>query len=249
MKKTSAKQTLISLTKFTRDKLQDVEHKLAVLWVAAQQVNARQKVEVSISEGFKKYWRDLGQSSAFEGQILMDCIHRLHDDVLKVWNFNDPTGILSGINFFTEIIGLVKPLIENKGDETSFRPAYVPVFGTGGAKELVSLLQRFGLSSGAIHYLYDRYQQYPSTAKLLATYIVNLVLVLHGISTDTLPSDPPRELSNDVVLKVVEHHKTVLERESLNDIDSVAGFATHPEQVIESEIGKRLVPDEAGAGT
>ena len=64
-----------------------------------------------ISEGFKsnfipfyaperqahepdtEYWRDLGQSSAFEGQILIDCIHRLHDDVLKVWNFNDPSGV------------------------------------------------------------------------------------------------------------------------------------------------------------
>jgi hypothetical protein len=131
-------ETLISLTKFTRDRLQDVERELAVLWVAAQQVNARQKVEVSIrycpslpstlesalilhfSEGFKsnfisfylsecqvhelhaEYWRDLGQSSAFEGQILMDCIHRLHDDVLKVWNFNDPTGVSYRVflNFF-----------------------------------------------------------------------------------------------------------------------------------------------------
>jgi hypothetical protein len=83
----------------------------------------------------------------------------------------------------------------------------------------------------------------------LATYIVNLVLVLHGIFTDTLPSDPPRELSNDVVLKVVQHHKTVLERESLDNIDLVAGFTTHPEQVIEREIGKRLPPDSAGAGT
>jgi len=63
-----------------------------------------------------------------------------------------------------------------------------------------------------------------------------------------LPSDPPRELSNDVVFKVVEHHKTVLERETLDDIDSVPGFATHPEQVIESEIGKQLPPDLAGAG-
>jgi len=83
----------------------------------------------------------------------------------------------------------------------------------------------------------------------LATYIVNLVLVLHGIFTDTLPSDPPRELSNGVVLKAVERHKTVIERESLDNIDSVAGFATHPEQVIESEIGKRLPQDSAGAGT
>ena len=88
----------------------------------------------------------------------------------------------------------------------------------------------------------------PSTAKLLATYIVNLVLVLHGIFTDTLPSDPPRELSNDVVLKVVERHKTVLEKGTLDGIDSVAEFATHPELVIESEIKRRLPPESAGVG-
>jgi len=46
-----------------------------------------------------EYWRDLGQSSAFEGQILMDCIHRLHEDVLKVWNFNDPTGVSYKFSF------------------------------------------------------------------------------------------------------------------------------------------------------
>jgi hypothetical protein len=81
----------------------------------------------------------------------------------------------------------------------------------------------------------------------LATYIVNLVLVLHGIFTDTLPSDPPRKLSNEVVLKVVKHHKIVLEKETLYDIDLIEGFDTHPEQVIESEIRKRLPPDSAGA--
>lgn len=41
-------ETLINLTKFTRNILQPVEHKLQVLWVAAQQVNALQKVEGSI---------------------------------------------------------------------------------------------------------------------------------------------------------------------------------------------------------
>jgi hypothetical protein len=65
-------------------------------------------------------------------------------------------------------------------------------------------------------------------------------LVLHGIFSKTLPFDPPRELSNDVILDVVEQHKTALKEKTLDDIDSVAEFATHPEQVIESEIRKRL---------
>ncbi len=41
-------ETLIDLTNETRSRLHEVEDKLWVLWVAAQQVNARQKVEVSI---------------------------------------------------------------------------------------------------------------------------------------------------------------------------------------------------------
>jgi hypothetical protein len=41
-------ETLIDLTKETRGRLHEVEDKLQVLWVTAQQVNARQKVEVSI---------------------------------------------------------------------------------------------------------------------------------------------------------------------------------------------------------
>jgi hypothetical protein len=41
-------ETLIDLTNETRSRLHEVEDKLRVLWVAAQQVNAQQKVEVSI---------------------------------------------------------------------------------------------------------------------------------------------------------------------------------------------------------
>jgi hypothetical protein len=39
---------LINLTKVTRKRLQGIEKELQVLWVAAQQVNAHQKVDVSI---------------------------------------------------------------------------------------------------------------------------------------------------------------------------------------------------------
>jgi len=54
-------------------------------------------------------------------------------------------------------------------------------------------------------------------------------------------------LSNNVVLKVVEHHKTILAKETLDNIDSLAEFATHPEQVIKSEIRKRLPPELSGS--
>jgi len=42
------REMFIDLRKVTRERLQDVELELQVLWVAAQRVNAHQKVEVSI---------------------------------------------------------------------------------------------------------------------------------------------------------------------------------------------------------
>ena len=89
----------------------------------------------------------------------------------------------------------------------------------------------------------------PSTAKLLATYIVNLVLILHSVFTDILLSHSPRVLSNDGVFEVVNRHKMDLKKDTLDDIDLVPGFTAHPEKVIESAIKRRLPPDSAGSGS
>jgi hypothetical protein len=43
-----AGKMLVELTKVTRENLQNVEGSLWALWATAQQINARQKVDVSI---------------------------------------------------------------------------------------------------------------------------------------------------------------------------------------------------------
>ena len=37
-----------------------------------------------------EYWQNLGESVFFQGHQMVDCIARIHDDILKIWNFNDP---------------------------------------------------------------------------------------------------------------------------------------------------------------
>jgi hypothetical protein len=37
-----------------------------------------------------EYWIDLGQNVAFQGRKLIECLRRIYEDVLKVWNFHDP---------------------------------------------------------------------------------------------------------------------------------------------------------------
>ena len=94
------------------------------------------------------------------------------------------------------------------------------------------------ISRGQPTDIYDAYS--PSTAKFLATYIVNLIVVLHGVFMDILPSDPPRALSTDVVFNALGLHASDLKTRPLNNIDSVPGFSAHPEKVIASIIKKRL---------
>lgn len=232
---TLGKELLIKLTTVTRQKLQDVEVKLQVLWVAAQQVNAYQKIETCIREGFKKYWRNLDQSESFSGKILIDCVHRIHDDVLKVWSFNDPDEILLNTDFFTKMISFVKPLVANNAVST--KPGGVTEFGAIGAQVLLDLQKKFDFNELATSYLYDKYQAFNSTGRLLSAYIIHLILVLYRVFSDILSRDPPRPLSMDIVFKAVRLHEEDLKTKSL---DSVYPRQEFTEKVIVNVIEERL---------
>ncbi|KAJ3574243.1 hypothetical protein NP233_g1887 [Leucocoprinus birnbaumii] len=137
MKDRNLRDMLTKLANVTRGLLHEVEGQLWITWVTAQQASAQQKVDLSISEGCKstyipilhlglttdnnasEYWLNLGQSVVFEGQIMIDCVRRIHDDILKVWNFYDPDKILSSLDFFKGMIALAEP----PEKETGVRPS------------------------------------------------------------------------------------------------------------------------------
>ena len=61
---------------------------------------------------------------------------------------------------------------------------------------------------------------------------------MHGVFTDLLlqSSDPPKALSNDVVVKALARHNSDLRKQPLDDID----ISTNPEEVIDNVIRRRL---------
>jgi hypothetical protein len=84
--------------------------------------------------------------------------------------------ILSGTDFFTQIISLAKPLIDAQtryvafgGIQcmievfllffSSFHTEPVSSFGSTGATALAPLLEKFGFTLPAIQYLYNKYQK------------------------------------------------------------------------------------------
>ena len=95
-------------------------------------------------------------------------------------------------------------------------------------------------SSLACGYSLAHVQNSPSTAKLLATYIINLVLVIYRVFADILPADPPRALEDPLVFGVLARHNAHIKEDSLDNIDTALEFTTHPERVIEYVIRKRL---------
>ncbi|TFK20671.1 hypothetical protein FA15DRAFT_759207 [Coprinopsis marcescibilis] len=232
------RKMFVELADVTRQTLRGVEDELWIPWAAAQQVNARQKVKLSVFEGAKKYWIDLGKSIVFEGEMIIDCIRRIHDDILLVWNFNDPDKILSSPEFFSRMLALVAPPADDLLNQTSSLADGVSTVSdlislvqVAGATALALPLSAISLGILALRFLYGKYQKYPSTAKFLATYIVNLVVILHGIFLNILPSDPPRALSSSVVIDALECRRSSLQTTAVDDINLGSGGVITPEKI------------------
>ncbi|KAG2134597.1 uncharacterized protein EDB93DRAFT_1107293 [Suillus bovinus] len=68
---------------------------------AAQRVDPGLKIKASIGirVGKRKYWKALASSAPFKDRSMWDCLHVLHTDIVKVWNFHDPNDYLCNPEF------------------------------------------------------------------------------------------------------------------------------------------------------
>ncbi|KAF5342719.1 hypothetical protein D9758_015863 [Tetrapyrgos nigripes] len=200
---------LRTLTKVTRKCLHDVEGDLLVPWVAAQQINAQQKVNYSIDEGFKKYWMDLGKCTIFEGQVLWDCISRIHRDVLVVWNFYDLNQLLSGQEFCADMVKLIEPLLIHSESQSDILPQTSDLVSIAStiAAAFAQVLAAAGIAASVVKFLYERYQKSSLTALCFGTYIVDLTLILHNLFIDTLFQEPPRPVTRDLIDATLQAYK------------------------------------------
>ncbi|KAG6887577.1 hypothetical protein C0995_014275 [Termitomyces sp. Mi166 len=204
--------TLNTLTQTTRTCLHEVEGELWIPWAAAQRINAQQKVNVSIDEGFKKYWINLGKSAVFKGHVLLDCLTRIHLDMIEVWNFYDPETLLVGTWFREEMIKLIEPLLiepepgMNMGGTLASLSNLSTIAGTV-AGPLAPVLSGAGIAIVAVNFLCEKYQAIPLTALCLGAYIVDLTLILHDLFIDALVREPPRPLNRELVADTLIKYK------------------------------------------
>jgi len=205
---TTAEKMLEELMQVTQDSLPDAKDSLRALWATAQQINARQKVELSISEGLKRYWRDLDDNIFFRGHRLIDCIARIHDDLLNIWNLNDPSQVLCGAEFFKGMMGLVEPLSHEVIRNQRADGIASNVVSIAGGDDSCLVLPALGtiIEMVEFQFLRRKYQKGLSTAIYLAAYIVDLTLVLYR-TFRVMVANPPITLSLNLVMKAQAIHK------------------------------------------
>ncbi|KAG5732935.1 hypothetical protein E4T56_gene18100 [Termitomyces sp. T112] len=202
-------KTLTDLTIITRQCLRTTETLLP--WAVAQRVDPKQKVLASIEEGFKKYWKDLGKSTAFQGHVLVDCLWCIHLDIIKVWNFRDPKKLLSANEFRLRMLELIRPLIPQCEADLSVNERF-PVLEILGSifDSIIPLasmaIEAASLTIVAISFLYSRYQAVPRFALCLEAYIVDLTLVLHELFVSTL-NERQQPLNDELILAALERYK------------------------------------------
>ncbi|KAG6871968.1 hypothetical protein C0995_014426 [Termitomyces sp. Mi166 len=163
-----------------------------------------------------EYWKELGSSPYFEGQALVDCLRRIHEDIITVWNFTDPdklAKLLSRGDFFAQMLDLIQPLAP-----TIFGSELAPSKSVVDNPWFKKVLEAAKLPVIAIKFFINNYQATPQTAQCLAAYIIDLTLILYDLFVRTLQTKSQRSLDTKLVMETVKWYKDYKSRLVHGDI-------------------------------
>ncbi|KAE9390773.1 hypothetical protein BT96DRAFT_1001977 [Gymnopus androsaceus JB14] len=107
-KKPQYRETLVRLVDETQSCL---DSHISILWALAQRASVDAKVNACIEVGRRKYWAGLASGLHLPGKTLQQCLNRIHDDMLDIWNFNDPLMILKSQDFKNIMFKMVGDLV------------------------------------------------------------------------------------------------------------------------------------------
>ncbi|KAF9073349.1 hypothetical protein BDP27DRAFT_1417166 [Rhodocollybia butyracea] len=172
--------TLVKLVEETQSRL---DERMLILWALAQRVSVDAKIDACIDVGKRKYWRGLFSSLHFPGKTMEQCLDRIHDDMIDIWNFNDPLLNLKSRKFKNTMARLVEDLDDRNSTGAtqmlSFSGAY------GAITTILPIVPHVALGAAAgiavAQWLLHIYQETPSILRLLMGYICDLTNVLQCI--------------------------------------------------------------------
>ncbi|KAF9072037.1 hypothetical protein BDP27DRAFT_1418401 [Rhodocollybia butyracea] len=212
--------TLATLVMETQTRL---DKYISILWQSAQRASLDEKINGCIAVGKKKYWRSLASSFYFLGKTLQQCLYRIHDDMIDVWNFNDPTNYLKSPMFKGMMARVVDDLYESKHKKKSisFGKIYDKVEGAlspldNMVENLVGVPSPFDIpivSLGAttgivvVQWIFQAYQEIPSNLRLLMGYICDLSSILQCLFWIMQGHDQPCEVKWTLVAQARKEYE------------------------------------------
>ncbi|KAK1224298.1 hypothetical protein PQX77_012806 [Marasmius sp. AFHP31] len=169
--------TLEELMHLTREQ---VDEAAWLTWAIAQNASAELKIDASITIGRKKYWKGLASGLSLAVNNLKAFLNVIHDDIVKIWNFDDPDMHCRSPEFKAAMSHLVEelsdqPLTEREGKLISV----VELANVASSGDPLSIA--IALSVVFAQWVYMVYGTSPSVIRLLMGYIVDLVIVMQSL--------------------------------------------------------------------
>ncbi|KIK56311.1 hypothetical protein GYMLUDRAFT_823231 [Collybiopsis luxurians FD-317 M1] len=172
------RDTLVNLVTETRNRL---DERMWVLWAMVQRASVDDKINACVAVGRRKYWRGLASSLHFPGKSLKQCLDRIHDDIIKVWNFNDPHELLQSPDFRILLGHMVEDLDERPSPHarqviTTVTSAIGVVTSIIPGAVVIAIPAAAGVAIA--QWLLFAYQETPDILQLMMGYICDLTTVL-----------------------------------------------------------------------
>ncbi|KIK56309.1 hypothetical protein GYMLUDRAFT_263785 [Collybiopsis luxurians FD-317 M1] len=172
------RNTLDNLVSETKNNLD--EH-MWILWAIAQRASVETKIDACIEVGRRKYWSGLVTGLHFPGKNLNQCLKIIHDDLIAVWNFNDPDELLKSQGFKLSMTDMVNDLDMRESHHA--RETIATVSGMIGLITAVipgAVVIAVPAAAGVAiaQWLFFAYQETPAILQLMMGYIADLTTVL-----------------------------------------------------------------------
>ncbi|KIK56310.1 hypothetical protein GYMLUDRAFT_248055 [Collybiopsis luxurians FD-317 M1] len=172
------RDTLVNLVAETKNHL---DERMWILWALAQRASLDQKIDACIKVGRHKYWKGLATSLHFPGKSLNQCLKIIHDDIINVWNFNDPDQLLKSENFkllLCDMVGDLDIRDSHHARETVATVTSMIGLVTAVIPGAVMIAVPAAAGAAIAQWLFFAYQETPAILQLLMGYVADLTTVL-----------------------------------------------------------------------
>jgi len=187
------KWTLHDLTELTTKLVGEyLTEDVALLSAVAQQVSPTVKLNAVIAIGRKRYWGVLAATIKLPGSQLQTVLQHIHQDIVRIWNLQDPLELLDSSKFKAEVVAIVNA----DEDVLSLRNMAPSLSMVGALASIVSALSGpaapIVLPIAAVvvivHWTFLLVKQTGIVLQQLMIYIVALTIIMQNVFAVTTSS-------------------------------------------------------------